>query len=168
MGCLALLHLLKDTPLKPAIDLLEIEAQTGNGCPEPFASTLGPYEGRDLTGHFDLTRFGASVETLPPGSQSALRHWHTTTDELVVMLQGELTLITDAGCTLMQPHMCVGFKAGESNGHHLVNESDQPALFLVVGSRSAEDAVHYPDDDIQWAQDNQGKWVAQHKDGQPY
>lgn len=156
------------TRTKPAIDLYDIETQTGNGFPEPFASMLGPYVGRSLEAHFDLTKFGVSVEVLPPGSQSALRHWHEANDELVLMLAGELTLVTDAGRTKMLPNMCVGFKAGSRDGHHLVNESDADATVLVVGSRSQDDKVHYPDDDFQWQQNADGKWVAARKDGSEY
>lgn len=153
---------------KPPIDLFAIAAPTGGGFPEPFQSTLGSATVRSLESHFDLTKFGVSVEVLPPGSQSALRHWHTQNDELVVVLSGELTLVTDAGRTSMRANMCVGFKAGNPDGHHLINESELDATFLVVGSRSKNDNVHYPDDDIQWLQNAEGKWIAARKDGSAY
>ncbi len=154
--------------MKPAIELVNIDVQTGSGFPEPFASRLGPYQGRDLTGHFDLKKFGASVETLPPGSQSALRHWHSESDELVVVLQGELTLVTNQGPVRLTAHMCAGFNGGEANGHHLINESTADAMFLVIGSRSSGDVVAYPDDDLQWMQDEAGAWAPHHKDGTAY
>lgn len=153
---------------KPAIDLYDIKTETGNGFPEPFGSTLGPYIGRALDQHFDLTKFGVSVEVLPPGSQTALRHWHEEVDELVLMLTGELTLVNDDGRTPMRPNMCVGFKAGTPNGHHLINESAQDATVLVVGSRGRHDNVHYPDDDMQWLQNSDDKWIAARKDGSAY
>lgn len=153
---------------KAPVDLYAITPFKGGGFPEPFRSTLGTAAIRSLEGHFDLTKFGASVEVLPPGSQSALRHWHVENDELVLVLSGELTLVTDAGRTKMQANMCVGFKAGNPDGHHLINDSDQDAAFLVVGSRSENDNVHYPDDDIQWLQNSEGKWIAARKDGSAY
>lgn len=153
---------------KPPVDIYAIKAQSGGGMPEPFASTLGAGTWRDLDAHFELTKFGASVEVLLPGAQSALRHWHTQSDELVVILSGELTLVNNEGRTPMQPNMCVGFKAGEPNGHHLVNDSAKEASFLVVGSRSKNDNVHYPDDDIQWLKNDQGKSFAARKDGSAY
>ncbi len=152
----------------PPIDLYAIPALKGGGFPEPFKSTLGPATVRSLEAHYDLTKFGVSVEVLPPGSQSALRHWHVENDELVVVLSGELTLVTNAGRTRMQPNMCVGFKAGIPDGHHLINESEQDASFLVVGSRSDNDNVHYPDDDIQWLKNADGKSIAARKDGRAY
>jgi len=109
-----------------------------------------------------------SLETLPPGSQSALRHWHSATDEFVWMLEGQLLLVTDEGESEFTPGMCVGFKAGEPNGHHLINRSGSDAVFLVVGSRASNDGVNYPDDDIQWLKTSDGKYVAARKDGSAY
>lgn len=146
----------------------ELAKSDQNGLPEPFHSRLGPYIGHAVSDHFGLTRFGVSVETLPPGSQSALRHWHSESDEFVWVVAGELTLITDAGESLLSPGMCVGFKGGEPDAHHLVNRSDSPASFLVVGSRTAGDNVAYPDDDFMWLQQPDGRYVPAKADGTPY
>ena len=43
-----------------------------------------------------LTSFGVNLTRLPPGTASALRHWHSLEDEFVMVLEGEATLITDA------------------------------------------------------------------------
>ncbi len=145
-----------------------VAADGFNGFPEPFYSRLGPYSSRELGDHFDLSAFGVSLETLPSGSQSALRHWHSKSDEFVWMLEGVLVLVTDEGESLFTPGMCVGYKAGEPNGHHLINRSEEDAVFLVVGSRAADDNVHYPDDDIQWLKSIDGKFVAARKDGSAY
>ena len=146
----------------------DLEPNTFNGFPEPFHSRMGPFEGRALGDHFGLTQFGAALETLPPGSQSALRHWHPKSDELVWMVAGELTLITNEGESALTSGMCVGFKAGVENGHHLVNRSSAPATFLVIGSRVEGDGVVYPDDDLQWQQQDDGSYKPAHKDGTPY
>jgi len=52
---------------------------------------------------------------------TALRHAHSRQDEFDYILQGSPTLYTDEGATRLVPGMCVGFKAGTGNGHHLVN-----------------------------------------------
>lgn len=135
--------------------------------PEPFGSILGPYESRGLGDYFGLTQFGAVMDVLPPNSQSALRHWHTLSDEFVLMLEGELILITDDGETVLEPGMCSGFKAGAENGHHLVNRSSAEAKFLVIGTRNKADRAHYPDDDLQWVVEG-GSAYAARKDGTKY
>jgi uncharacterized cupin superfamily protein len=60
------------------------------------------------------------------------------------VLEGELTLVTDAGEQLLTPGMCAAFKAGVPDGHHLVNRSDRPALLLEIGDRDPEDEAATP------------------------
>ena len=115
-----------------------------------------------------MTQFGAVLDVLQPNSQSALRHWHTKSDEFVLVLDGELTLITDEGETALRQGMCAGFKAGVTNAHHLVNRSKATAKFLVVGTRARGDEAHYPDDDFQWLVEKDGSWYAAKKDGTKY
>jgi uncharacterized cupin superfamily protein len=149
---------------------LDVEAQTaqpGTGYPEPFFSRMGDGDWRRLGDAFGLTQFGFNLETLRPGAESALRHWHTLADELVYMLEGELVLRTDEGETAFTPGMCVGFKAGVRNAHHLVNRSNAPARYLVIGSRIPGDNAFYPDDDLIWIDTEQGSYPA-HKNGTPY
>lgn len=50
-----------------------------------------------------LTQFGAFVEILPPGSRSSIKHWHSAEDELVYMLEGEVTLVEGDTRTLLRP-----------------------------------------------------------------
>ncbi len=154
-------------PNQTPIPAETIEAKTTPSYPEPFKTRMGQADWRALGNHFGLTQFGMNLETLPPGAQSSLRHWHTLADEIIYLLDGELTLITNDGETTMRPGMCIGFKAGDRNAHHLVNRSDAQARFLVVGSRIPGDNAFYPDDDLAWFQTENGK-IAVHKDGSPY
>jgi uncharacterized cupin superfamily protein len=156
--------------MKPALDAMEIhpdpeDANAGKKYPELYP---GPYIGRRLGDHFDLTRFGVNMEILPPGSKTALRHWHSMSDEFVMVLEGTMTLVTNDGEAVLGAGMVVGFKAGEENGHHLVNRSDTEAKILVVGARIKGDAVTYPDDDLQWMVDEDGSRYAARKDGTRY
>ena len=43
-----------------------------------------------------LRDFGVNLMTLPPGSWSSQRHWHSDEDEFVYVLEGEVTLIDAA------------------------------------------------------------------------
>ena len=116
---------------------------------------------------FGLTNFGVNLTRLAPGGQSALRHAHAKQDEFVYILEGEATLITDSGETLLKPGMCAGFKAGTGDAHHLVNRSGKDVVFLEVGDRSAGDSVSYPDDDVVAVFGADGKWKYSRKDGKP-
>ena len=151
--------------MNPAIDAEGVRPAIRPTAPEPFGSRLGAWEGRSLGDHFELTQFGVNLETVQPGCESALRHWHTRSDEFVYVLEGELTLVTDAGEAVLTPGMCVGFKAGVENAHHLINHTQRDARFLVIGARTDGDETHYPDDDFQWLPGTDGTWYAAKRDG---
>ncbi len=136
--------------------------------PEPFASRVAGRQKRPLGDAFGLTNFGVNLTRLAPGAVSALRHAHAGQDEFVYVLEGEPTLVTDAGETGLRPGMCAGFKAGSGDAHHLVNRTALDVVFLEIGDRCAGDGVHYPDDDIQAVFRPDGTWSFAHKDGRPY
>ncbi|MAU47891.1 MAG: cupin [Yangia sp.] len=94
-----------------------------------------------------LTQFGAFVEMLPPGSSSALKHWHANEDEMVYMLEGAATVLEGDDSYPLGPGEAATFKAGTPVGHCLVNCSDAPIRYLVIGTRAASDTVTYPDHD---------------------
>lgn len=76
------------------------------------------------------------------------RHWHTESDEFIYVLSGEVTLVTDEGEELLRPGDAAGFKAGDTNGHCLRNQSSADATVLEIGTRIATDAAHYSDIDL--------------------
>jgi uncharacterized cupin superfamily protein len=94
-----------------------------------------------------LTQFGAFVEILPPGSRSSIKHWHSNEDEMVYVLEGEITLIEGGTETLLRPGDAATFRAGEPLGHVLENRGTGPTRCLVVGTRAAVDTITYPDHD---------------------
>ena len=136
--------------------------------PAPFAPRVEGRLKRPLGDPFGLTNFGVNHTRLAPGAQSALRHAHSRQDELVYVLAGRPTLITDTLEEDLEPGMCVGWKAGSGEAHHLVNRTDQEVLLLEVGDRSPGDEVDYPDDDLRAELGEDGRWSYLHKDGRPY
>jgi uncharacterized cupin superfamily protein len=134
----------------------------------PFTARLYARQKRVLGDVFGLTNFGVNLTRLPPGAISALRHAHTRQDELVYILEGEPTLVTNAGETPLRSGMCAGFKAGTGDAHHLVNRGKTDVVFIEVGDRSAGDKVTYPDDDLEAVLGPDGKYQYRHKDGAPY
>lgn len=136
--------------------------------PAPFAARFAGREKRPLGEPFGLTRFGVNLTRLAPGAASALRHAHSEQDEFVYVLEGEPTLVTDAGETPLRPGMCAGFKAGSGDAHHLVNRTDRDVVYLEVGDRTPGDRVAYPDDDLAAVLGPDGSWRFVRKDGRPY
>lgn len=81
------------------------------------------------------------------------------------VLDGELTLIEDAGETPLHAGDCAAFPKGSRDGHHLINRSTRSALYLEVGTRAAADVTMCSDVDMMSA-NTDGLFV--HKDGVPY
>ena len=92
-----------------------------------------------------LTQFGAYVETLAPGSRSSERHWHEKEDEFLFVLSGEATIVEDDGASVLHPGDAACWPAGTPIAHHVVNRSDAPCIYLIVGTRVTHDVCHYPD-----------------------
>ena len=151
----------------PKIDTTRLPTRKSSTYPDAFKPVCEGREKTALGNGAELTQFGVNLTRIKPGSASALRHWHENEDEFVYMLAGELVLIEDGGETIMRPGDCAGFKAGVSNGHHLVNRSDRDALYLEIGSRSPVERAHYPDDDLFIERDEQQVRIL-HKSGEPY
>ncbi len=145
------------------IDLNAAKVRSGTGYPQPFDAPCRERSRRQLGDAAGLTDFGVNLLRLPPGTWSSQRHWHTAEDEFVYVLEGELTLVTDAGEEILRAGDCAGFKAGAPDGHHLQNRTDKDAVAIEVGSRKADDEGEYSDIDMRFSPEGYF-----HKDGKPY
>src|SRR5690349_3333778 len=114
--------------------------------PEPFASAMSRREKRQLGDVFGITSFGVNLTRLAPGGVSALHHRHTRQQEFVYVLEGEPTLVSDAGDVPLRPGMCAGFVPGGA-AHHLENRTDRDVVVLEVGDRVEGDGGESPRDD---------------------
>ena len=150
-----------------ALGLVDVPEVGGSSYPEPFRSRMGQRLKRRLGDACGLTQFGVNLVTLGANGQSALRHWHSSEDEFVYMLSGEVVLVTDAGEQLLRAGMCAGYPGGEADAHHFINRSAHPATYLEIGSRIDTDNVFYPDDDLKFAADGD-ELAFLHKDGSRY
>jgi uncharacterized cupin superfamily protein len=128
---------------------LDLPAEQGSAYPAPFDAPCAQRLRRRLGNAFGLKDFGANLLVLPPGAWSSQRHWHSREDELVYILEGTPTLVTDAGERLLTPGDVAGFPAGRADGHHLVNNSDAPVTLIEIGSRHRGDDTYYSDIDMQ-------------------
>jgi uncharacterized cupin superfamily protein len=148
----------------PKLDLDSIEQTSRTGYPPPYAEPMAKRHYRRLAPASGLSDFGVSHVALEPGGISSQRHWHEGEDEFVVMIEGEAVLIEDEGETLLRAGDCAAFPKGVANGHHLVNRSNAPCIFIAVGKASTTDC-HYPDVDMH-LDATSGRFT--HKDGTAY
>jgi len=151
----------------PKIDIANAVVRTKGLYPQPYNHVGDGREKTALGNVAGLTQFGVNLTRLKPGAASALRHWHENEDEFVYVLEGEIALIEDSGETILKPGDATGFKAGVSNGHHLVNKSNADAVYLESGTRAATERGHYPDVDLVFERDIRGIRFL-HKSGEPY
>ncbi|WP_372573244.1 cupin domain-containing protein [Ruegeria jejuensis] len=150
----------------PKLDLTQIEWQTGSGYPGKLARNGEGRSSQRLGDAGGLTQYGVNLVRLEPGAASSLRHYHMEQDEFVMVTEGVCTLIDDMGKHAMLPGDCATFPAGDANGHHLVNTSDAPAAFLVVGTRTPTETGYYSDIDMMVKIDQNGTSFTR-KDGSP-
>jgi uncharacterized cupin superfamily protein len=147
------------------IDLASAPRVAGTLYPPPFDE---PCRGRrriKLGDAAGLTQFGANLCTLPPGSWSSQRHWHTLEDELIFVVSGEVTLVTDEGEEILRAGDSAGFKAGDSNGHTFQNRSAADVVLLEIGTRDDGDRAYYSDIDMMT---DPATAAYLHRDGTPY
>ncbi len=149
----------------PKIDPAGVPLREGSGYPPPFDTPCAGRTRRRLGQAGGLRDFGVNLMTLPPGGWSSQRHWHSHEDELVYVREGELTLVEDAGETLLHAGDCAAFPKASGNGHHLVNRAGTIARYLEVGSRHPDDLTTCADVDLM-SSNADGRFV--HKDGSPY
>ena len=91
-----------------------------------------------------LTQYGCHIQTLPPGAQSSQRHWHSSEDEFLLVLEGVATVVDDDGAHHLGPMDAAAWAFGVSNGHQVRNLSDAPVTYVILGSRVALDICSYP------------------------
>ncbi|MBB6124341.1 cupin domain-containing protein [Sphingobium subterraneum] len=128
----------------PKIDLSAIPQTNTTGYPAPYAQTVAGRHVRRLASATGLSDFGVSQVVLKPGAWSSQRHWHEGEDEFLVLVAGAAVLVDDGGRMPLVPGDCAAFPKGDGNGHHVVNESDGDAVFVVVGAIT-NGTAHYPD-----------------------
>ena len=132
----------------PKIHYTEVETQYGSQYPGAFKDITNGYERKKIGDYAGLTQFGVNYALLRPGAATSLRHWHENEDELVIVFEGEVVLVDDQGETTLRAGESAGFKAGESNGHHLINKSVFDVILFEIGTRMNEEIGHYSDQDL--------------------
>ena len=149
------------------IDPASLPEQVGTLYPSPFDLPCRARSRRKLGDAAALTQYGVNLLRLPAGVWSSQRHWHSRQDEFIYVVAGEVMLVTDGGEETLKAGDCAGFRAGDPDGHHLINRSDADALVLEMGSRIADDSAVYPDIDMKMPAEGRPA-IYVHRDGTPY
>lgn len=91
-----------------------------------------------------LTQIGIGEVELAPGSATGLLHYHYGADEMIYVLEGEVTLVEEGHeDRVLTAGDAAGWQAGAKTGHTIENRSDKPARILEIGARPSEDTAIY-------------------------
>jgi uncharacterized cupin superfamily protein len=97
--------------------------------------------GRRLGGEL----LGASVYEVLPGQGVWPYHLHHANEELLLVLEGELSVRTPEGERGLSRGDSLLFRRGPSGAHRAANRSDRPARVLIVSTMVAPEVGEYPD-----------------------
>ncbi|HEY2540801.1 MAG TPA: cupin domain-containing protein [Stellaceae bacterium] len=149
------------------IDIAALAPVVGTLYPPPFDEPCRARARTRLGDPAGLTQFGVNLLHLPPGAWSSQRHWHTSSDEFVYVLSGEVTLVSNSGEEILRAGDAAGFPANDADGHCLQNRSGADATVLEIGTRVPGDATHYNDIDMMAPAGGQPALYTR-RDGTPY
>jgi uncharacterized cupin superfamily protein len=85
------------------------------------------------------------MAVLAPGKQTYPMHYHMLEEEHILVLEGEATLRLGDTSYALSPGSYVCFPAGQKAGHALINHTDAPCRYLIVGERNPNEVVVYTD-----------------------
>ena len=89
---------------------------------------------------------GASVYELQPGEEMVF-HYHVQREELLIVLDGRLTLRSADGWEELPQGEVVAFPRGERGAHGYRNNGDEPVRALMISELNAPNISVYPDTD---------------------
>jgi uncharacterized cupin superfamily protein len=106
------------------------------------AMTQGKFGGRrkELGGQ----NISCGLWELPPGKKSFPLHTHAVTEEALFVVSGRAKVRTPEGETAIGPGDFVSFPPG-GPAHQLVNDGQDPMVYLAIGASKGVDLVEYPD-----------------------
>lgn len=88
---------------------------------------------------------GASVYVLPPGEKSFPYHIHHANEEMLIVLDGTVTVRTPGGDVLAGRGDAVSFPKGPDGAHQVINTSGDEARILMLSTMVEPEISEYPD-----------------------
>ena len=128
----------------------------GDGTRLPFSVEDVPWEEyshgerfgtrfRQLGEYGGCSHVGVCMEEIAPGRQAYVAHYHLLEEEQLLVLEGRPTLRLGERRIPMEPGSYVVFPAGQKAGHALVNETDEPVRYLIIGERNPDEVTVHTD-----------------------
>lgn len=109
-------------------------------------------------------KIGVAIEELPPSNQTNPAHYHMREEEHILILAGALTVRIGKEFHVMKASDYVRFPAGSPHEHCLYNHTKEPCLYIIVGSKEADDVCVYPDSNKVWVEALGQRFMRNHQD----
>ena len=104
------------------------------------------FSAASLTRRFGAVATGLSVYELAPGNASWPYHFEVTEEEWLIVIEGELTLRTPEGESVLGVGDVACFPAGAAGGHAVRNHSDKSVRYAMPSAEGRYGgATVYPD-----------------------
>ena len=88
---------------------------------------------------------GASVYLIGPGQKSFPYHFHHANEEMMVVLEGSVTVRTPGGEQIASRGDSLIFPRGGVGAHQLTNHTEGPARVMMISTMVSPEIAEYPD-----------------------
>ena len=125
---------------------------------EPFELTASK-TGEKLSTARSLSDFASTTsllvhqEVILPGRRSAAAHYHSSKEEIFLVLSGTPSVWIEGEVKRLTPGDFIGFNAKEPLTHMLLNLSDEPAVVLTIGTNPPDDQITFVDAEFEPTRD---------------
>jgi uncharacterized cupin superfamily protein len=104
------------------------------------------FSGTSLTQPFGAVATGMGIYEVAPGNASWPYHFEIAEEEWLIVIEGELTLRTPDGESVLRAGDVACFPAGATGGHAVRNHTDAPVRYAMPSTRARfGSASIYPD-----------------------
>lgn len=90
-------------------------------------------------------KLGASVYLIDPGQKSFPYHFHHANEEMLIVLEGSVTVRTPEGEQVAEKGDATIFNVGPSGAHQVINHTDTMARVLIMSTMIHPEVAEYPD-----------------------
>jgi uncharacterized cupin superfamily protein len=88
---------------------------------------------------------GASIYVLGRGQKTFPYHFHHANEEMLIVLEGNVTVRTPEGTQPAGPGDAVIFRRGPEGAHQVTNTSEGEARVLMISTMVEPEIAEYPD-----------------------
>jgi uncharacterized cupin superfamily protein len=99
--------------------------------------TLGPHAGN--------AQLGATLTEIPPGAISYLYHYHCANEESLYIVSGRGTARIGDTRVPVRTGDWIAYPVGPEHAHQMINDGDEPLVFLAISTAHKCEVVGYPD-----------------------